>query len=745
MEYREYSSSLEKYIQILKRRWIPASIIFGIVFSLSFLAASVKKPVYVAEGKLRLRRTNTASTLTGVTTEFGKLEPLVEQKSNPLKTEAEIISSVPLVKQARNRLELKDEKGKPLKPKKIIKNKLTVNEIKGTDLILVSYKDTNSKLATNFVNTLMDVYLKNNVLSNRREAVAARKFIEKQLPNAELVVSRAEAALRNFKETNKIVSVQEETTKLVEYLRELQRRISERQSQVAGIKAQSQTIRNSLGMSTEQAVVLTSLSQSDEVQDILQQIREVENQITDKSTVLRIEHPELVNLENRLINLERILEQRIKKVAGVRKKAISSNLQLGEFKQRLSSQLIDLEAQRQGLESELEALLTLEKSYKQRLNNLPKLEQQQRELERRLQAAQSTYSLLLQKLQETKIAENQNLGNARIIAKAEFPDSPISSIVLNYVSSGLIGMLFFVATAYILEIRDKSIRTVEQAKELTGLSLLGIIPEFGSKSSKFLPGTRESEPANTSLIINKNSTSPVSEYYRMLRANLKFISAVKDLKVIVVTSSVPKEGRSSVAANLAVVMAQMESKVLLVDGDLHHPVQHLAWDIPDNQGLSNVILGQFDLHTAAKQVKKNLDVLTAGKEYIDNLHIFGNDFSPPSPASMLDSKQMGNLVQDFAGSYDFVIIDSPSLSTAADAATLGQLADGILFVVRPGVVDLANAYFAKEFLQQSGQNVIGQVVNGATLNTKRLSYHNFPRNYDSPSSINKIRTLKTEE
>ena len=129
MEYKEYSSSLEKYLQILKRRWIPASIVFGVVSSSSFLVASLKEPAYVAEGKLRLRRTNTASTLTGVTTEFGKLEPLVEQKSNPLKTEAEIISSVPLVKQTINKLELKDKKGKLLKPKEVIKSKLTVNEI----------------------------------------------------------------------------------------------------------------------------------------------------------------------------------------------------------------------------------------------------------------------------------------------------------------------------------------------------------------------------------------------------------------------------------------------------------------------------------------------------------------------------------------------------------------------------------------------------------------------------------------
>ena len=112
---------------------------------------------------------------------------------------------------------------------------------------------------------------------------------------------------------------------------------------------------------------------------------------------------------------------------------------------------------------------------------------------------------------------------------------------------------------------------------------------------------------------------------------------------------------------------------------------------------------------------------------------------------MLDSRQMSDLVKNFAANYDFVIIDAPSLSTAEDAVTLGQFADGILFVVRPGVVDFANAYFAKEFLEQSGQNTIGQVVNGATLNAKRRLDRNFPRKYKFSTSTTTIDTFRTEE
>ena len=128
----------------------------------------------------------------------------------------------------------------------------------------------------------------------------------------------------------------------------------------------------------------------------------------------------------------------------------------------------------------------------ERLNNLPRLEQNQRQLERKVQAAQSTYSLLLQKLQESQIAENQNVGNASLISPAEVPEEPVSSSMVFYVVAGLLASLAALASMYISEARDKSIKTVDEAKELLELTLLGIIPA-ASKSKKSLRGYEELE------------------------------------------------------------------------------------------------------------------------------------------------------------------------------------------------------------------------------------------------------------
>ncbi|AFZ26281.1 capsular exopolysaccharide biosynthesis protein [Cylindrospermum stagnale PCC 7417] len=727
MQSTDSGFHFDKYWQIIKHRWLTGLGIFIPTLLLLLLALSLKKPSYVAEGTLKLQKINSISSLTGVGTEIGKLEPLVQDnKTNPINTEAEVIRSVPIVQKTIDRLKLKNNKGKSLNIKDFLKN-FTVNDIQKTDILKISYKDANPKIAAQVVNMQIEVYLEHNLISQKSEATAARQFLEKQVPNAELILRKLEAASRDFKEKNQVISLQEEATKGVEITSDLERQIRDTQSKIAGVTAQFSSIQKQLAMTPQVAVAVNSMSQSTGVQDILKEVQQLESQLAARRTFLQDSHPEIINLKQKLEALNEILEKRKIQVTGTNSKNINDELPMGMLQQQLTARLVELESTYLGLTSELSTLIKLQAIYRQRLNKLPQLEQQQRELERKLQTAQSTYSLLLQKLQESRIAENQTVGNVIKVSEAQVPEEPNSSISM-FISAALLAMIATLVIVFILEAQDKTIKTVDEAKKLFELTLLGVIPSV-DKLKKSIRVHEENESYSERSIVKNFPRSPISEAYRMLRANLKFMSADKELKVIVVTSSVPREGKTTVATNLAVAIAQMECKVLLIDGDLHRPVQHKIWDLTNSQGLTNLIVGQTEIKTAIKKVMDNLDVLTSG-------------VVPPSPGSLLDSKRMASLIEIFSANYDFVIIDAPSLNVAADAATLGQMADGVLLVVRPGVVDSVNAAFAKEVLEKSGQNVLGQVVNGVIPKNEPYSYYYFTEEDYAQEGISQAKSMK---
>ncbi|MDJ0674355.1 MAG: polysaccharide biosynthesis tyrosine autokinase [Calothrix sp. MO_167.B42] len=710
MEPSDSSLIWDKYWQVVKRRWIPGLGVFFPVCVVSVLAASWKKPAYEAVGKLLFHKTNTIASPTGVEQESGgvKSDP-ANDRSNPLDTEVEVISSTVIVQKTIDHLKLKDSEGKFLSYQAFL-DRLTVKNIPGTNVVQVAYVDSNPELAAQVVTTLMDKYLDYKESTQKAQAVSARQFIEKQLPKEELVIRQAEAKLADFKEKNNIISLQEEATKSVEMIADLQQKIGTIKAQMANVSAQAKEIRAQLGMSSQQAAAFNSLSQAEGIQSLFAEIQQLESQLANKRTVFQSNHPEIKNLESKLNTLKKILKERIEKVSGAGEVNPNGNLQIGELQQQQwAAKLVELESIRLGWASELATLSTLDARYRLRVNNIPRLEKEQRQLERQVNAAQSTYLHLLQKLQKARIAENQPVNNVSQISVPTVVPEPISDRKIYYQSGVLLSGLIALVTMCILEVRDKTIKTVEEAKQLLEIPVLGVIPLW--KQWQKLPGTEGNAALSLPMVAMRDvPRSPMGEAYRMLRANLKFASADKETKVVLVTSSVPKEGKSTVAANLAMAMTQAEHSVLLVDGDLYRPSQHLIWNLPNHQGLSNVILKEVEVMKAIKKVSNNLYVLTSGA-------------IPFSPASVSDSQRMASLLDSFAAYYDYVIIDAPALNLVVDAATLGQMADGVLLVVRPGVVDYKNAIAACELLAKSGQNVLGQVVNAVASDNENLNYY----------------------
>ncbi|MDZ7960114.1 MAG: polysaccharide biosynthesis tyrosine autokinase [Aulosira sp. DedQUE10] len=713
MESREsIDFDFGRYLSIVKRQWIPAASIFASTVALSVVAATFLKPSYEAEGKLLFKTPSfdvVGSNLLPSDSEGGSrgdLKPLVSTQ-NPITTQIEVITSPLLLQKTIDELQLKTEQGEPLTDE-ALKKRLNLKIIGGTDVLLVSYKSPSPEESAAVVNSMMNLYLENDILTNRSEAEATRQFMAKQLPNNKRAVQEAEAALRIFKQKYNVVDLAEETKSAVAIIGNLDSNINNARADFDQATAQTNELRQKVNLSSQQALSESAVSQSPAVQGVLTQLQDIDRQLATERSRFLDDNPVIINLVQRKANLQALLQKEINKSGGGQVNSQPKILQIGETKQNLIRDFLQSEVQRGGLEQKLTSLYKSRSVYEQRIRIIPQLEQQQRELQRRLDVAQSTYQTLLKKVQELQVAENNNTPNARIIAKSSVPKKPTLGAKPFVLVLGLLLGAFLATTAVIfLETRDRSLKTLKEIREIFGYTLLGIVP---SSTKKIRSRYRETEVAIQEIAVIDSPNSITSEIYRMIQANLRFLSSDKVLKTIVVSSAVPKEGKSTVSANLAAAIAQLGRKVLLIDADMRVPTQHHIWQITNTAGLSEVLVGEAEFKTAASSVIDNLDVLTAGVR-------------PPNPLALLDSKRMASLIQEFSSQYDFVIIDAPPLLLAADAVTLSHMTDGILLVARPGVIDSNSANNAKEMLERSGQNVLGLLVNG--INEKNESSNDF--------------------
>jgi polysaccharide biosynthesis transport protein len=701
----------QQYWLILRRRWLPALGVVSSILLLAILYSFMQKPTYRSQGKLLLKVDRVAS-LTGVGTELGQFSPLTLQ-SSPLKTESEVIMSAPLLETVIAQMNLRDSRGRLLTAEDVT-GRLDVKPVSGADVLLVSFEDQDPKIAAAFVNQLLNEYISNNIAMSRRQAVVAREVISGQLPKAESALENAVLALRNFKEQNGIVNLQEESKILVARNSELETEITRAKAELTDASSRLDALRARVGFNSAEAIELSALSQSPGVQQALKDFEEVKSQLAVERSRFEDRYPTVANLKRKEDALRSVLDQRIYEVLGRSRIVSTGDLQLGETRQALIQKLVDVEVSRLALIGRLGLLQSTHQVFQQRVNQLPRLELSERELQREVGVAQTAYEFLLKRFQEVQLVEQQNSGSASIMESALAATGSSSrkgAVIL--VLGVMLALFAALVTIIILEVIDRSVKTLKEARQLFTYPWLGSIPQLAKSAP--LPAGSLDRPI-PALPVRDLPRSPVSAAYRLLQANLKFANVEKEIKIIAVTSSVPREGKSTISANLAATIAQLGRRVLLIDTDLHHPQQHHIWNLTNAAGLTNVLVKQVPFPEAVNTVMVNLDVLTTG-------------VIPPNPLTFLDSNRMQALISMARTKYDFVILDAPPLIVEAEALTLGKVTDGLLLVVRPGVLDYPSAKIAKELLQQSAQKMLGMVINCAVNESEfnRFNYYDNSR------------------
>ena len=229
---------------------------------------------------------------------------------------------------------------------------------------------------------------------------------------------------------------------------------------------------------------------------------------------------------------------------------------------------------------------------------------------------------------------------------------------------------------------------------------------------------------STKLVINENIKSPIAEAYKTLRTNLQFSFTDTNggLKVLLITSCGPTEGKSTTAANLAITMAQSDQKVLLVDCDLRKPVIHRAFSLLNGKGLTNILVEGVPYESLVNMT------------FVDNLGVITSGPKPPNPSELLGSARMRTLIDRFKESYDTVILDSPPSLPVTDAAVLSKLVDGVIIVTEHGQTTFESLTQTKSVLEKVNAKILGVVLNRVPANHREYYYYYYQ---DEKGSVTK--------
>ena len=337
-------------------------------------------------------------------------------------------------------------------------------------------------------------------------------------------------------------------------------------------------------------------------------------------------------------------------------------------------------------------------------------------LKRDVETNRTLYEGLLEKLKEAGVTAGLRSNNIRPVDEARVPMYPAEPNVPRNLSFALaLGLTTGIGLAFLLEGIDNTVRTPEQAQALSGLPSLGLIP-LGSKNGVEASVRQRLAVASSKevveLITQSRPQSQMAESYRALRTSLLLTSLGAPPKVILITSALPQEGKTTTSINTAIVLAQKGVRVLLIDADLRRPSIHKTLGTGPKTGLSNVLTGNATLQQA-----------TVRSSILPGLFILPAGTPPPNPAELLASSNMKDVLAELREQYDHIVVDTPPALSVTDAVVMSTRADAVVLVIRSGQTTKQALRRSRDLLMQVNARVAGVLLNAVDLTSPDYYYY----------------------
>ena len=553
----------------------------------------------------------------------------------------------------------------------MIKGGISVTPVENSRILQIGYLSDNPALsmkvadavAQAFIDVLVDMQMEVSGYSINwmsQKAEVQRKKLEE-----------SEQELQDYKKQQDIVTIEDKETVLPERLADLSKNMTVSETRRKELLAVYNQVKN---VKKEQLETIPAVVANVSLESINQKIIAADQKVSELSKKYGPKHPKMITAKNELDGLKNKKYSELQKVV----ETIRNEYLLAEENERNLRGLVDqtrFEAERFG-----------DKSIQLGM------------LQRKVDTNRFLYDALVKKMKERDLTERNQAVNVWIIEKAEFPKIPAKPNKKRNILLGIVlGVFGGIGLAFFFEYLDNTVKTPEDVEEKYNIPVIGTIDLI-----------KDNKQTVVQTVMN-DASSLIAESFKGMRTAVLLSSADDPPKILLVSSFTPGEGKSSISASLAMSLAQVGKKVLLLDADMRRPVQHKNFNIENTSGLSSFLAGVSG--------RNDINV----ENPIENLYLIPSGPIPPNPSELLSSKKLKDLLSKVSVDYDMIIIDTPPLASVTDPVILSKLVDGVILVTWAGKTTYEMLGKGLKQLREVDAPIIGVVLN--RFNAKKSGYY----------------------
>ena len=707
---------LYDYLLILrKHQWLILSFLVAVV-TIVAIATFRMKPVYIASAKIEIDREDaTISPLPGADSYDYMMD-----MDNYIETQSRILTSETMALQTIRTPDVykSGEFGDPgssdaiasgtLENKKLppavgaFLGSLTVKRIPNTRLLEVSFESTNPNLAALILNQHLKNFQSQNAKSHNDAIKSASTWLQDELKELSIKVRDSENARIEYERNNQIWNVDDKNDKsnvTTERLSDLNKELTDAQGETLKKQALFEFAKSG------DIDAVPQLRDNSVLQDMEKKRADLAVQYTDAVNQFGPNYPKVLRLQAQMKEVDDQM--------GRERKGIIAQLESEFHEAKQHEDLLSRALDQQKAE----------------VNAMSEKMIQYNILKREAEANKSLYDSLQTKLKEAEISSGLKSSNIRIVDPAMIPSTPARPAkARNITLAFLVGLVGGIGLALLREYLDNTIKTPDDVESLARLPSLAVVPAFGegtslAKRTGYLrQGSNNGHEKRIELVAQHLPKSQMSEAFRALRTALLLSQPDHPPQVILVTSALPREGKTTAAANLAVTLAQLGDKTVLVDADLRKPGVGRLLNLGSGKyaGLSSYLAGV-----------SSLDLVTVPHPAIPNLAAIPTGPLPPNPADLLSSHKLTEAIAELRTKFKFIVIDSPPIMAATDAVILSVQTDGVLLVVRSGETPKEAFTRTRDLLTSVKARLLGVVLNAVDSSAPDYyySYRYYPYSY----------------